>query len=784
MFCRYCGNKIGSWRLLKDAEFCCEAHRQAHGEGPSTQPELASAAGASSQVAAPVLAPPRPPDITPGKPHLKFKLRYTEKPEKLGALDATLLPALPPLAAAPPPLAGAASLEADATERLMTPAASGRLYAQQPNPELPAFAIGLSGPAPARGPADEAWMRLPAAAPAERMSVARAQVGCLHAQQADPELPVFSMNLPDPMPARRPTDEAWMPVPVAAPAERISTAHSAAVVAFPGFSALQPVMGSLALADPVSSMVADIQHAIPEPQVALPVPRTAGPMRTIAPVAPAAHKPVHRGYFPEGPERAAPALPDAESARGLATPVSGTIPAAPPLRLPQFGGGPMPSQGLPSAPFVTTAARPSAETAMPRQITRAPLSTVALRPPQPLAPIKPAALAVAELMPLEYFCSRGPRVAAHGMGWIIPSMSVTAPRFTAPLSVEQVEPLPVAPTVKRKRPAFAEIFTLPEAAGRRSTLVRDLSKMIAACLVIGAMLWYGSSFLRSDHDSGAGQVLSADDSVAARGHRAGRESGGIFSRVRSSIADRAETHLSDGFHNGMAAWGAPEGSWAPGWSRNPEGYVTPGKLALFQPTLRYTDYRLEFFGQIESKSLDWAVRASDDANYYAMKFAADGSGPRAVVSMIHYPVVAGKKGLRVSTPLNIMIHDHTAYHVAVDVRGDRITTSIEGEEVDSFVDGTLARGGVGFFADAGEQARLYWVKVSKNEDWLGRVCAFLSGGNSDTAQLWPPAGTPPSRDSGAPMPAKQLVLAAGVGLTRRNAFRRISDHRRFSSWRS
>ncbi len=779
MFCRSCGNKIGSWRLLKDAEFCCEAHRQSHSEGSSTLPEPANAVGASSQPAAPVLAAPRPPNISPDKPHLKFKLRYTEKPEKLGALDAILPPALPPLAAAPPPLAGAASLAAAATERLMTPATKGRLFAQQPDPELPAFAIGLSGPAPARGPADEKWMRLPVAAPAERIAVARAVVGSLYAEQADPELPVFSMNLPDPMPPQRLTDEAWMPLPFAAPAERISAAHSAAVVAFPGFSALQPVMGSLALADPVSSMVADTRHAIPEPQVALPVPRTAGPMRTISPVAPAAHKPVHHGYFPEGPERAAPALPDAESARGLATPVSGTVPAAPPLRLPEFGGGPSPSHGLPSAPFVTAAARPAAETATPRQIPRAPLSTVLLRSPQPPAPIKPAAMPVAELMPLEYFCSRGPRAAAHGMGWIIPSMAITAPRFTAPLSVERVEPLPVAPKEKRKRPAFAEIFTLPEAAGRRSTVVRDLSKMIAACLVIGAMLWYGSSFLRSNHDSGAGQVLSAGSHRAA-----GRESGGVFSRVRSSIADRAETHLGDGFHDGMAAWGAPEGSWAPGWSRNPEGYVTPGKLALFQPTLRYTDYRLEFFGQIESKSLDWDVRASDDANYYAMKFASDGPGPRAVVSMIHYPVVAGKKGLRVSTPLNIMIHDHTSYHVAVDVRGDRITTSIEGEEVDSFVDGTLARGGVGFFADTGEQARLYWIKVSKNEDWLGRVCAFLSGGNSDTAQLWPPAGTSPSRDSGAPMPANQLVLAAGFGFIRRDAFGRISDLRRFSLWRS
>jgi len=572
---------------------------------------------------------------------------------------------------------------------------------------------------------------------------------------------------------------------VAAPVERISAAHGAAVVAFPGFSALQPVMSCLALADPAYALVPDARRTAPEPRVAEPVPRRAGPMRTIAIVAPGSLRPAHHAYFPDGPERAVPALPEAEDARSLATPAYGRTPAAFPMRLPHLRG-PAPSQGLPAAPFASPDARPAAGPAVPREIQRSPVSTLALRTPQQPEPAQPVALHVAELMPLEYFCSRGPRTVAHGMGWIIPTMAVTAPRFAAPLSVERVEPLPAAPREKRKRPAFAEIFTLPEAAGRRSTVLRDLSKMIAACLVIGALLWYGVRYIRSNHDAVMGSLsdgrnLSAEDSPAARGNpEAG--GGGLVSRVRSSISNRAEVHMSDGFHSGMAAWGAPPQSWAPGWVRHAEGYVTPGKLALFQPTLHYTDYRLEFFGQIESKSMDWAVRASDDANYYAMKFAAAGPGPRAVMNIIHYPVVAGVKGHRVSTPLSIMIHEHTPYHVEVTVHGDQITTSVEGQEIDTFVDGTLARGGVGFFADAGEQARLYWIKVSKNEDWLGRVCAFLSGGDSASAQLAPPADSLPRPDSGAPGPASQLALAAGFGLTRRNAFSRLSDYRRFSSW--
>ena len=627
-------------------------------------------------------------------------------------------------------------------------------------------------------------MRIPAAEPVERISQARAASDRLYVKQPEPEMPAFAIRLPGPRLARGAADDAWKTLPEAAPAERISATRSAAVVAFPGFSALQPVMGCLALTEQVVSLPADKSHGIPEPRAAEPVPRTAGPLRTVNMVVPPAHQPVHGGYFPDGPEGAVAALPDVESARSLATPVSGTVPAAPPLRMPRFGGGPTPNQGLPTAPFVTAVARPAAEKATPTPIPRTPVPTVTVRPPKQETPIQPPAMPMAELMPLEYFCSRGPRAAAHGMGWIIPSMAVTAPRFTAPLSVERVEPLPAPPKEKRKRPAFAEIFTLPEAS-RRSRVIRDLSKMIAACLVIGALLWLGRSYLRSNHDSGAGPTLTADYSPGVRMAPSTGSGGGLIRRVRSAIVERAETHLSDGFENGMAAWGAAKDSWAPGWTRNPDGYVSPGNLALFQPTLRYTDYRLDFFGEIESKSIDWAVRATDNANYYAMKFAAEGPGPRAVVSMIHYPVVAGKKGAPVSTPVNVMVHEHTPYHVAVVVHGDTVTTSIEGEPVDTFVDGSLARGGVGFFAEAGEKARLYWIKVSKNEDWLGRVCAFLSGGSSETAQLWPPADrTPSSPVPGTPTPSRQLVLAAGFGLMRRNAFSRISDHRRFSLWRS
>ena len=181
----------------------------------------------------------------------------------------------------------------------------------------------------------------------------------------------------------------------------------------------------------------------------------------------------------------------------------------------------------------------------------------------------------------------------------------------------------------------------------------------------------------------------------------------------------------------MESWNAAPRTWAPGWSRNPDGYVRTGQLALYRPSAAYSDYRLEFFGQIESNSMDWVVRARDLQNYYAMKFTVVEPGLRPIIAMVHYPVVGGKKGHKVEVPLSVMVHDNTPFHVAVEVKGDRMITSIEGQEVDRWTDDTLASGGVGFFSEPGERARLYWMKLVTNDDLLGRICAYLSGGSEE-----------------------------------------------------
>jgi hypothetical protein len=135
--------------------------------------------------------------------------------------------------------------------------------------------------------------------------------------------------------------------------------------------------------------------------------------------------------------------------------------------------------------------------------------------------------------------------------------------------------------------------------------------------------------------------------------------------------------------------------------------------------------------------------------------------------MVHYPVVNGKPGRRSETPLSVMVHNNEPYRVEVNVKGNRIVTSFEGQEVDSWTDKTLAKGGVGFFSEAEEKARLYWVRLAANDDLWGHVCAYVAGaaGRPASAQVQYPHA--PGRDPLPGGPEAPAALAASLGFRRR-----------------
>jgi hypothetical protein len=194
---------------------------------------------------------------------------------------------------------------------------------------------------------------------------------------------------------------------------------------------------------------------------------------------------------------------------------------------------------------------------------------------------------------------------------------------------------------------------------------------------------------------------------------------------RQNIASRAAIELQDDFRAGLSAWEG-EGNWYKQWSFDKAGFVHTGPLALFQPSRAMTDYRLEFLGQIEQRSLGWVFRAKDFRNYYAAQISIQKPGPLPSVVLTRYAVIDGKEGPRTTVPLPLNVTNDSLYRVQVNVRGSDFVISIQGRVVDLWTDDRLADGGVGFFSGKGERGVLRWVEVSHQHDMLGRLCAYLA----------------------------------------------------------
>lgn len=612
----------------------------------------------------------------------------------------------------------------------------------QPRTPYPAPALCLSYPAE-RGhdrpqPVAAEWLRAPAPAPAAGNAGPWAAAD-MYPMDETQRLDFLRLAIDDPLAG---VNGDWRPAPAAEPARQAGTpvtraAFPAAVaVRFPGLENDQPEMEAPADRRTIPPSEAIAVRGFPADSSPAMPPFTPVPADTPPAV--------------ELPELAFPGRPERGSA--------GFEHAGPPASAPEHR---------------EPDARPAVLEAIP---------TILVKPPEAHGEPPVAAVPRPDVIPMEFYCQRGTARPTWRREWRTQPVELALPRFALRLLVEQRgEPAPfIEPP---KKPTFAEIFTMPEFADwrRRSSAMPAAVKAIAASLLVGVAMWFGAGSVQLgrqlldgdrtastiDAISGASKhtafAARSRNAAAARLASAGAPQG-TMARLRRAIATRAAGEWNDAFQAGMKAWGSAPGAMAPGWSRNPEGYVRPGALALYQPSLEFADYRMEFFGQIESKSVGWVVRARDGQNYLAMKMAVVAPGLRPVVALVQYPVVDGHRGRAVEVPLTAMMHNNTPYRIAVSVKGNRVTTSIEGQEVEGSIDDTLKAGGVGFFSEAGARARLYWMKVSRNQDWLGRVCALFSGagGKTETAEWWQPdvSGGPPDSAPRAPAPHSDSVLLA------------------------
>jgi len=195
--------------------------------------------------------------------------------------------------------------------------------------------------------------------------------------------------------------------------------------------------------------------------------------------------------------------------------------------------------------------------------------------------------------------------------------------------------------------------------------------------------------------------------------------------LRSAIRGRASLKVEDDFRTGLGQWFGPSG-WSRDWTYDPAGFLRPGSVGFLQQSMSLVNYRMEFMGQIERKSLGWAFRAKDENNYYVAKLTISRPGPLPIVDLVHYPVTNGKEGPKVSVMLPFSVQNDTLYQVEMNIRGDAFRASVNCHVVDSWSDGALRAGGVGFVSGKGEAARVRWIRVSDHDDVIGRVCSYLS----------------------------------------------------------
>jgi len=289
---------------------------------------------------------------------------------------------------------------------------------------------------------------------------------------------------------------------------------------------------------------------------------------------------------------------------------------------------------------------------------------------------------------------------------------VMDPKLALHLPEMHYEEYPLALKISVPEPRMVTVFetatvdpqgkVLPITQSRTKRFaVPSYLKGMAAGIMLASFLWFGSSSMKSD-----GITLRPGD------------------LIRMTIQRRAVYEVGDNFHAGLASWDGGKGL-SKSWVYDREGYVRPGRMALYKPSMDMKDYKLEFLTQIERKSVGWVFRAVDEQNYYAMKLAVTEPGPRPIVALVRYQVVDGKRESRGETPLQVMMHNNRPYRVQVDVKGNHFLTSIEGQLVDSWSDDRFKTGGVGFFTESSEKARLYWMKVTKNSDLLGKLCSIL-----------------------------------------------------------
>jgi hypothetical protein len=179
-------------------------------------------------------------------------------------------------------------------------------------------------------------------------------------------------------------------------------------------------------------------------------------------------------------------------------------------------------------------------------------------------------------------------------------------------------------------------------------------------------------------------------------------------QAASASSSTASSRLSNS--DAARAALAPRSSPATGSARGRQ-------ISLYRPSMSMSDYRLEFLGQIERKSLGWVFRASDSRNYYVgkLELARPGSSP---LTITHFAVIGGVEGPHVQ---RVLAHEPGAtLKVRLDAQGSRFTVYVQNQVVEDWQDDRLKTGAVGFLNEREERGQVRSIQISFSKGGVHR----------------------------------------------------------------
>lgn len=204
------------------------------------------------------------------------------------------------------------------------------------------------------------------------------------------------------------------------------------------------------------------------------------------------------------------------------------------------------------------------------------------------------------------------------------------------------------------------------------------------------------------------------------------------SAISEAVRSSAPVTLHHDFHSGSTGWSTlalhstvdDPRNWLA--SASAPDVARPGVLRLWTRSIALKNYQMEFEGQIEKHSLNWAFRATDQNNYYASKLVITKPGPQPNASLLRYVVQNGQELERSTSPLFLTLEKGVNYRIRVSVEDDKFVTYLNGQQIGDWTDHKLRHGGVGFINDEDDPQQVAWVDLSERDSFLGRMLAHFS----------------------------------------------------------